>query len=109
MPAPRVRSSSPYLSRSRWTKKEAGQALTALKTSGQTLTAFAIAKGLDPQQLVRWRRILFHEDERERDRVRRVHALREVGSGRLQLHHEGADDFGGGRSSQGWHPRSLSR
>jgi hypothetical protein len=58
MSTPRARSSSSYLSRRRWTPKEAGKALAALEASGQTLTAFAIAKGLDPQRLVRWRRIL---------------------------------------------------
>ena len=58
MPTPRAPSSSPYLSCRRWTRKEAHQALAALDKSGQTLTAFAITKGLDPQRLVRWRRIL---------------------------------------------------
>jgi hypothetical protein len=58
MPTPRVPSSFPYLSCRRWTRKEARQALAALEKSGQTLTAFAIASGLDPQRLVRWRRIL---------------------------------------------------
>lgn len=58
MPTPRARSSSHYLSCRRWTPKEAGQALAALEKSGQTLTAFAIAQGLDPQRLLRWRRIL---------------------------------------------------
>jgi hypothetical protein len=58
MPTPRAPSSSPYLSCRRWTPKEARQALAALEKSGQTLTAFAITQGLDPQRLVRWRRIL---------------------------------------------------
>ncbi len=58
MPTPRAPSSTPYLLCRRWTRKEARQALAALDMSGQTLTAFAITKGLDPQRLVRWRRIL---------------------------------------------------
>ncbi len=58
MPTPLASSSTPYLSCRRWTRKEARQALAALDESGQTLTAFAITKSLDPQRLVRWRRIL---------------------------------------------------
>lgn len=58
MPTPRARSSPPYLSRRRWTKEDARQALAALDKSGLTLTAFAINNALDPQRLIRWRRIL---------------------------------------------------
>ena len=58
MPTPRARSSPPYLSRRRWTKEDARQALAALDKSGLKLTAFAINNALDPQRLTRWRRIL---------------------------------------------------
>jgi hypothetical protein len=57
MQKPRGRSRS-YLSRRRWTAKEAGEALAALDRSGLELTAFAIGEGLDPQRLSRWRRRL---------------------------------------------------
>jgi len=40
----------------RWTEAEAREVLAALEQSGQSITAFAAARGLDPQRLYYWRR-----------------------------------------------------
>lgn len=58
MPKHRARSRTSYLTRRRWTAKEAREALSALDRSGLHLTAFAIREGLSPLRLSRWRRRL---------------------------------------------------
>lgn len=58
MPKTRSQSSSTYLKRRRWTAEDAKQALTALKQSGLSPSAFAAREGLDAQRLWRWRRQL---------------------------------------------------
>ena len=58
MPKTRSQSSSTYLQRRRWTAEDARQALTALKQSGLSPSAFATREGLDAQRLWRWRRQL---------------------------------------------------
>jgi transposase-like protein len=58
MPKIRSQSSSTYLKRRRWTAEDARQALTALKQSGLSPSAFATREGLDAQRLWRWRRQL---------------------------------------------------
>lgn len=40
----------------RWTEAEARELLAALEQSGRSITAFAAARGLDPQRLYYWRR-----------------------------------------------------
>jgi transposase-like protein len=51
MPTPR----SPF-NRPRWTETDARAALAALRDSGQPVSLFAAAHGLDPQRLYVWRR-----------------------------------------------------
>ncbi len=51
MPTPR----SPF-NRPRWTETDARAALAALRESGQPVSLFAAAHGLDPQRLYVWRR-----------------------------------------------------
>jgi transposase-like protein len=58
MPKPRARSSPTYLHNRRWTADDARAALGAMARSGLGPSAFAIAEGLDPQRLARWRRQL---------------------------------------------------
>jgi len=41
---------------SRWTEGEAREMLAALERSGETVAAFAAARGLDPQRIYYWRR-----------------------------------------------------
>jgi transposase-like protein len=47
-----------YQSCRRWTEKEAREALSALATSGLSVSAFAARAGLDIQRLYHWRRRL---------------------------------------------------
>ena len=58
MPKPRAQSSPTYLLHRRWTADDARAALAAMARSGLGPSAFAIAEGLDPQRLSRWRRQL---------------------------------------------------
>jgi transposase-like protein len=51
MPTPR----SPF-NRPRWTETDARAALAALRDSGQPVSLFAAAHGIDPQRLYLWRR-----------------------------------------------------
>jgi transposase-like protein len=55
MPRPRL---SPYLTRRRWTSADARAALSALRVSGLSVSAFAAREGLDGRRLYRWRRQL---------------------------------------------------
>jgi transposase-like protein len=48
----------PYLTRPRWTERDARTALAALSVSGLTVRAFASREGLDAQRLYIWRRKL---------------------------------------------------
>jgi len=54
----RSRNSARYLKRRRWTADDAQAALADLEASGLTLSAFAQGLGLEPQRLMRWRRVL---------------------------------------------------
>src|SRR4051812_16778859 len=58
MPKTRSPLSSTYLRHRRWTAEDAKQALTALKQSALSPSAFAAREGLDAQRLWRCRRQL---------------------------------------------------
>lgn len=53
---PRSRSRAPYSRRHRWSTAEARAALSALASSGMSVSAFAQREGLDEERLYRWRR-----------------------------------------------------
>jgi transposase-like protein len=53
MPTPRAR--LPF-DRPRWTAQDAREVIDALDRSGQAVSVFAAAHGLDPQRLYMWRR-----------------------------------------------------
>jgi len=44
--------------RPRWTEQDAREVLAALETSGKSVRAFALERGLDPQRIYAWRRRL---------------------------------------------------
>jgi transposase-like protein len=54
-----------YQSCRRWTEKEAREALSALATSGLSVSVFAARAGLDIQRLYHWRRRLKESRARE--------------------------------------------
>jgi len=53
---PRRQLSAEYLSRRRWTVADARVALSAQRSSGLSVAAFAAREGLDAQRLYFWRR-----------------------------------------------------
>ena len=53
---PRPQAHAPYSRRRRWRVADARAALTALATSGLSVSAFAEREGLDEERLYRWRR-----------------------------------------------------